>query len=325
MNIGIIGTGRMGAAIASRLIGLGHSVTVWNRTAAKTRPLAEAGATVATSPAELASRSETILSILTDAAALGAAFEGRGGALTGDIGGKLFIEMSTVRPETERRLAEKVRARAAALIECPVGGTVGPAKEGKLFGFVGGDVADVARARPVLEQMCRRVEHVGPVGAGAAMKLAINLPLLVFWQSFGEALSLCKPLGLDAQRLMDIFADTSGAPNMLKLRGAAMAAQFSGQSVAATFNVDSIRKDLRTMLAEANTLGVQLPVTERALECFNRAARSGLGAADGTSLPVYWVERGGKTAAKTTAKAKKAAPRKPANKAARRKKPLRRR
>ena len=315
MNIGIIGTGRMGAAIASRLMGLGHSVTVWNRTAEKTKPLADAGAKVAATPAALAAQSELVVSILTDAAAVEAAYEGRDGALSGDVGGKLFIEMSTVRPETERALADKVRAKGAALIECPVGGTVGPAKEGKLFGFVGGAAADVARGKPVLDQMCRRVEHVGPVGAGAAMKLAINLPLLVFWQSFGEALSLCKPLGLDPQRLMDIFADTSGGPNVLKMRGPAVALQLSGQSVPASFNVDSIRKDMRTMLAEGKSLGVELPVTAQALECFNRAAKAGLGASDGTSLPVYWVERGGK-AKKPAAKPKKAAARKPAKKGA---------
>jgi 3-hydroxyisobutyrate dehydrogenase len=117
--------------------------------------------------------------------------------LKGDIQGKLFIEMSTVRPQTEKQLAAKARALGAAFIDCPVGGTVGPAREGKLLGFVGGDADDVARARPLLEQMCRRVEHVGPVGSGASMKLAINLPLLVYWQALGEALLLCKPLGLD--------------------------------------------------------------------------------------------------------------------------------
>jgi len=106
-----------------------------------------------------------------------------------------------------------------------------PAKDGKLFGFVGGDAADFARARPLLEQMCRRIEHVGPVGAGASMKLAINLPLLVFWQAFGEALALCRSLGLDAARIVDIFADTSGGPNVLKGRAAALTAALQGKDV----------------------------------------------------------------------------------------------
>ena len=291
MKLGVVGIGRMGAAIAGRLAGLGHEVTVWNRSADKARALASAGAKAAATPAALAAQSEFIISILSNAEAIGRAYEGEAGLLSGEVAGKLFIEMSTVRPQTERSLAQKVKAKGAALIDCPVGGTVGPAREGKLFGFVGGDAADVARAKPVLDQMCRRVEHLGPVGAGASVKLAINLPLLVFWQSFGEALSLCAPLGIDPARLMDIFADTSGGPNMLKGRGPAIAAALSGKDIGApTFDVDSIRKDLRTMIEEAASLGRSLPVASRALECFDEAAREGLGARDGIALPVRWVK-----------------------------------
>ena len=291
MRIGIAGTGRMGAAIATRLLGLGREVAVWNRTAAKTVPLAAAGAQVAATPKALAARAEAVITILTDAAAIDTAYRGPGGLLVGDVKGKLFIEMSTVRPETQRALAEAVRAKGAALVECPVGGTTGPAKEGKLFGFAGGDAADVARARPILEQLCRRIEHVGPVGAGASMKLAINLPLLVFWQAFGEALALTQPLGLDAARLMDIFTDTSGAPNMLKARAPMVAAQLRGETVAPTVEIDNVRKDLRTMIDEARSRGVTLPVTAQALECLDQAAREGFGAADCTKIPVIWAAR----------------------------------
>ena len=295
MKIGIAGMGRMGAAIAGRLMGLGHEITVWNRTAAKTGPLAAAGAKVAATPAELAARADVIITILTDAAAIDAAYHGKDGLLSGNVAGKLFIEMSTVRPETEKALAAKLRNKSAALIECPVGGTVGPAKDGKLFGFVGGEAADVARAKPLLDQLCRRVEHVGPVGAGASMKLAINLPLLVFWQAFGEALSLCAPLGIDAARLVDIFADTSGGPNVLKARGATLVSALQGKDTGTvTFDVDSIRKDLRTMVEEAKALGVSLPVASRALECFDEAAQEGLGKGDASVLPVRWAKKRGK-------------------------------
>jgi 3-hydroxyisobutyrate dehydrogenase len=292
MRIGIAGTGRMGTAIATRLLGLGHEVVVWNRTAAKTAPLVGAGAQAAATAEALAARCEAVITILTDATAIDATYRGPDGLLAGDPAGKLFIEMSTVRPETQRALADSVRARGATLVECPVGGTTGPAREGKLFGFAGGEAADVTRARPILEQLCRRIEHVGPVGAGASMKLAINLPLLVFWQSFGEALALTRPLGLDPARLMDIFVDTSGAPNMLKARAPLLAAQLRGEQVVPTVEVDNIRKDLRTMLDEARSRGITLPVTVQALECFDQAAREGLGGADCTRLPAYWAARG---------------------------------
>ena len=289
MNIGIAGTGRMGSAIATRLIGLGHKVTVWNRSAEKTQAALAAGATAAATPAELATQSETIITILTNAAAIDAVYYGDHGLLAGDVKGKLFIEMSTVRPETERALAEWVAKKHAQLVECPVGGTVGPAKEGKLFGLVGAEPMALERAKPLLAQMCRRVEHVGPVGAGASMKLAINLPLIVFWQAFGEAVALTKPLGIDPARLIEIFSDTSGAATVLKNRGAAVAKALAGEDTgSAAFDLDGMRKDLRTMLDEAGGLGVELPAAARVLEVFDRAAHAGQGGLDGVRIPAWF-------------------------------------
>ncbi|HYY36441.1 MAG TPA: NAD(P)-dependent oxidoreductase, partial [Xanthobacteraceae bacterium] len=219
MQIGIGGIGKMGAAIAQRLIEVGHTVTVWNRSAEKVKPVAAAGAAVATTPAELASSSEAVITILTDAAAIDSVYTGPSGLLAPGVHGKLFIEMSTVRPQTEVALAGKVRAKSAALVECPVGGSTGPARQGKLIGLMGAEPADAARARPILEQLCRRLEHCGPIGAGSVMKLTINMPLMIYWQALGEALALCRSLGLDPARIMDLLADTSGGPNVLKVRG----------------------------------------------------------------------------------------------------------
>lgn len=295
MNIGVAGIGRMGAAIAERLLKHGHTVTVWNRTAAKAEALAQHGAKVAATPARLVAASDIVLSILTDAAAIAAAYDGPDGLLSGDVAGKLFVEMSTVRPETQRALAARVRAKGAAIIDCPVGGTTGPAREGRLLGFAGGEAADLARARPVLEQLCRRIEHVGPAGAGASLKLAINLPLLVYWQACAEALALCQPLGLDPARVVDIFADTSGGPNVLKTRGPLLAAALGGKiPEQVTFDIDSIRKDLATMIAEAKALDCELPLTARALECYDEAARAGLGGDDAVMLTVNWLQKKGR-------------------------------
>lgn len=293
MKVGVAGIGRMGAAIAERLLKHGHEVTVWNRTRAKAEALAVHGAKVVDTPAQLASAVDVILTILTDAQAIAATFDGPDGLLAGAIKGKLFVEMSTVRPETERALAERVRAKGAALIDCPVGGTTGPARDGKLLAFVGGDAADLARVQPVLEQLCRRIEHVGPVGSGASLKLAINLPLLVYWQAVGEALALCQPLGLEPARLVSIFADTSGGPNVLKTRGGMLADAMQGKPPAnTTFNIDSIRKDMATMIEEARALGYdELPVTARALECFDEVSRIGLGDGDAVLLPMTWLKQ----------------------------------
>jgi 3-hydroxyisobutyrate dehydrogenase len=292
MQIGIAGIGKMGAAIAQRLIEVGHTVTVWNRSADKLKPLAAAGAALAATPAELADKSEVVITILTDAAAIDAVYGGASGLLAGDVHGKLFIEMSTVRPQTELALAAKVRAKDAAIVECPVGGSTSPARQGKLIGLMGAGPADAARARPILEQLCRRLEHCGPIGAGAVMKLTINMPLMIYWQALGEALALCRPLGLDPARIMDLLADTSGGPNVLKVRGAGVAQMLKGGDAGpVTFDVDSAVKDLRTMVAEGKAHGVELPLTETTLGCYEETKRNVSGAAEVSSVSVYWANR----------------------------------
>jgi 3-hydroxyisobutyrate dehydrogenase len=292
MQIGIAGLGRMGAAIAARLIEVGHRLTVWNRSPERAKPLETAGAALARSPGELAEKVETVVTILTDAAAIEAVYAGASGLLSGSVAGKLFIDMSTVRPQTEVDLAGRVRARGAGFVECPVGGTVGPARQGKLIGLMGAEDGDAARARPILEQLCRRLEHVGPVGNGALMKLAINLPLLVYWQALGEALALSRNVGLDPSRLMDLFADTSGGTNVIKMRGPAVATMLKGGDPGPVgFPIDGGLKDLRTMLAEGKARGLELPLVERTLACFERASRDGWGGRDAASMPVYWTEQ----------------------------------
>lgn len=292
MNIGIAGLGKMGSAIGTRLIGQGHKLAVWNRTAAKTKPLTDAGAVAAVSPAELARQVEAVITILTDAKAIDTVYGGASGLLSGDVAGKLFIDMSTVRPETTKALAAKVKAKGAAFLECPVGGTTGPARDGKLIGFAGGEPADFERAKPLLQQLCRRLEHCGPVGAGASMKLAINLPLLVYWRAFAEAMSLCRHLGKDPAWFIDVFSDTSGGTNALRSRGPALALAIGGQEPGpTTFDVDSIRKDLRTMLEEGKALGRDLPLVARALELYDDAARAGAGSKDVANVLTYWLNQ----------------------------------
>ena len=295
MKIGIAGTGKMCTAIGERLMAEGEALVVWNRTRERTKPLADAGAAVAASPAELAGAADVVIVILTDAPAINAVYRGEDGLLTGNVAGRLFIEMSTVRPETARQLAADVRARGAAFVEAPVGGSTGPAREGKLLALVGGDDADVASARPILEKLCRRVEHVGPVGAGSSFKLAINLPLDIYWQALGEAFSLCVQHGVDPARMAELFSDTSGGPAVMKIRHGLVAAAMKGEKVVGTVDLDALRKDMRAMLDEAETLGVELPVTALTLACYDAAASAGLGALDPVNETAWWSKEAAQT------------------------------
>jgi 3-hydroxyisobutyrate dehydrogenase len=287
MKIGFCGTGRMGSAMVQRLLDLDHSLTVWNRSADKLAPLAARGATVAVSPAAAVADAELVITMLTDAAALAAVYDGPQGLLSGPVDGRLFVDMSTVRPDAIRALAGRVGAKRAALVECPVGGTVGPARDGKLLGFAGGSAADFARAKPVLAQLCRRVEHVGPNGAGSSMKLAINLPLAIYWEALGEALSLCADAGIDATLMLELFNESSGGANALKNRAAKVLMAIQGDKPDVGFDIDGMRKDLRTMADEANALGVAVPITARVLDSYDEAAKAGWGGQDASSLAAW--------------------------------------
>src|SRR3984893_18630935 len=147
MKIGVCGTGRMGASIAQRLIAVGHEVGVWNRDASKTKPLVDAGAKAFASPAALVEGCDAVVVMLLNDAATEAVYRGTNGLLTAKLASKLVIDMSTIRPDTMASVGNAVTQRGAAFVECPVGGSKVPAKEGKLFGLVGGSDPDVARAK----------------------------------------------------------------------------------------------------------------------------------------------------------------------------------
>jgi 3-hydroxyisobutyrate dehydrogenase len=292
MKIGVCGTGRMGSSIAQRLISVGHEVGVWNRNPAKTKPLVDAGAKLFASPAELLGACDIVVVMLLNDAASEAVYRGPNGILKSKLTGKLVIDMSTVRPDTMISIGSSVASQGAAFVECPVGGSTGPAKEGKLFGLVGGAQADVERAMPVLEQLCRRIEHVGPLGSGATLKLAVNLPLLVYWQALGEALTICKPLNLPADRLIDILSDTAGTPTAMKGRGTVIAKALGGAPLGETaFGISAAKKDLATAVQFARSIHAELPVAASALACFEEAEAAGLGDADATTVSVRWTQR----------------------------------
>jgi 3-hydroxyisobutyrate dehydrogenase len=291
MQIGIAGLGRMGAAIAARLMETGHTVAVWNRTPEKAKPLVEAGAKQCATPEDLAEQSEVIITILTDADAIDHVYNGEHGMLSSDVADKLFIEMSTVRPEIPIALAKVVRASGARFVECPVGGTTGPARQGKLFGFMGADEGDAALAKPILDQLCRRLEHVGPVGNGALAKFTINMPLMIYYQALGEALSMARAMQLDPERLMDIMADTSGAPTMMKARAPTVAKMLKGEDTPVTFDLGGCIKDLQSMQAEGKARGLSLPLVQMTLACMEESVSKGLGGKEAAMHAVYWSRK----------------------------------
>lgn len=279
-GIAIAGTGRMGTAYAKRLIECGHAVTVWNRTAAKTAAATDAGATLAADVAGLA-KAEVILVALTDAAAVADVIDALIGA---GIAGKLVVDLSTLLPDETRAIAARVTAAGADFVDCPVGGTVAPALKGQLLGMAGGTDAAFARAKPVLDHLCKRVEHLGPAGNGAAMKLAVNLPLAVYWSTLAEALAMIDGAGIPADLAVSLLADSSGGPNVLKNRAQVVIDTLNGTDQPGTFDIAGLAKDLTLALKQAEATGQSLPLSQDALASYRAALDAGLGRFDGSSL-----------------------------------------
>ncbi len=272
--------------MAMRLLDASFVLNVWNRSPEKTINANKAGALVASCPSLVASRSEIIISMLNDDAAALEVFESNDGLLAGDVEGKLFIEMSTLRPSTVKKLAKSCDIQGASFIDAPVSGTVGPAAEGRLMALVGGNKTDLERARPVLDILTRRIVHVGAVGQGSLMKLVINLPLAVYWHSLGEAAAMGHAGGLELSVILDVMKDS----------GASMAAfpkkipEILGESDLVTFDIDTLHKDLEFILETGMGFQVPMATAKTVLSACKAAKENGLGSADATELVRFIIK-----------------------------------
>jgi 3-hydroxyisobutyrate dehydrogenase len=285
-TVAILGTGRMGTAFAKRLIEVGRSVLVWNRTAAHTDESAQAGARVAGDIAA-ASVADVFLISLTNAQAVRAVTDA---LIKAGIRGKLVVDLSTLLPDETKQIGASIIAAGAEFVDCPVGGTVGPALKGMLLGMAGGTLSAFARAKPILDPLCKRVELVGPIGAGAHMKLAINLPLAIYWQTLAEALTLLEGSGISAEMAISMIADSSAGPAVLKNRAQIVVQTIAGADQPGTFDIAGLAKDLDLALAQAANLGQAMPLSIEARKSYAEAISAGLARFDGASLTRHLLQ-----------------------------------
>ena len=273
MRVAFCGLGRMGVPMAARLLGAGHDVTVWNRTAERAGPLREKGAAQADSPADAAGRAEVVVTMLADAEALEQVVFGGNGVAAGMSSGATLMEMSTVGPEGVRSLASRLPAGVDAL-DAPVLGSVPQATEGTLKIFVGGDAAVDERCRPVLDPM-GTPRHLGALGAGAAMKLVANSTLGALMCGLAEALALADALGLEQDAVLDILAESPIGTTVKSKRPL-----IESDTYRPNFSLALAAKDLRLVAEAAEQAGVELRLSTAARSWFERADAAGLGALD---------------------------------------------
>jgi 3-hydroxyisobutyrate dehydrogenase len=259
----------MGALMAARLLDAGHELTVWNRTAARTAPLVEAGASTAETPAKAVAGAEVVISMLTGPEAVADVYFGESGAAEGLAGGVLVVEMSTIGPKAVASLHEGL-PEGVRLIDAPVKGSLPAAQSGELGIFAGGSDEDLAAAGEVLGVL-GKVKHVGPVGAGASVKLLVNIVLGASFVMVGEALALSDELGLDTELALTALEGTVVSPLMPRVR------KKLDDPGATQFSLGLAEKDLRLVLDAGGVAG---GVVEGARQRLAAALADGLGDSD---------------------------------------------
>lgn len=282
-KLGYLGLGMMGFPMSRRLIKAGHDVTVWNRSAAKTVALVEAGAKAAACPRDVASASGIIFMCLTDAAAVEAVVFGRDGVAETPGAGKLVVDFSSIHPDAARGIAARLQAaNGMGWIDAPVsGGTMG-AEEGTLAVMAGGDAADIERVRPYVLSMARRLTPMGPTGAGQTAKLCNQVIVGCAMAVLAEATRLAVNAGIDAGRLPEALAGGFADSIPLQLFVPRMVQGIHSPPLG---HIATMLKDLDTVVDVARTTSSPVPMSALAAQLF-RLAKAARGA-DVDALEIY--------------------------------------
>ena len=272
--VAVIGTGRMGSAMARALARTGITLVLQNRTRDRATTLAsELGARVAETPGQAAALADVCLTMLADDAAVASVYRGPDGLIAAAKPGSVLVDLSTVTPDTIRSFDADARAAGVALLDAPVSGSVATAETGQLTLMVGGEAGDLERGRPALEPLARTIVHVGPLGSGAAMKLAVNTVIFGLNEAVAEGLVLAETAGIDRGVAYGVIAESAaGAPFV----GYKRASFIDPDTTPIAFALDLADKDLRLIGALAGRLGVPMPQADTNLGEI-RAAAAALG------------------------------------------------
>ncbi len=288
-KVGLVGLGRMGRAIYARLTENGCDVMAWDHDPRAVESATEHQVRLVDSPRAAAIFGDVVISTITEDHGVRGLFNGANGFLSGDVGGKLFIEMSTLQPMTGRELAPVVANAGASLIDSPVFGTIPSVRAGTLYAMVGGTAADLQRARPILEKLAHKIAHMGPNGAGYAMKLAVNLGLASFIQTTAESLALGIREGLKLEQMLDILGEAPTANRWFAGKKAAL----NGEPSDVTLDLKTLRKDIMSVVATAAIDGQPMPLSSGVLAMLSAAVASGLGDNDIADLARFFREKMG--------------------------------
>lgn len=283
--VAFIGLGRMGAPMAANLAAAGHDLVLYNRTASTATSLAEQlGAAAAPTPREAVEQADIVITMLADEDALVGVCDGEDGVLSGLRPGAVLTDMGTTGPRGIARLAPRVAAAGAVLVDAPVSGSTGAAEAGTLTILVGAPDAVFAALEPVLAGMGERVVHLGDTGAGSVMKLAVNNVIYALGNALSESLVLAERAGLDREVVYDVFEHSAISAPMVRYR---RSAYLDPAGTPAAFAMTLARKDLALITGLATTVGLTVEQAEANLSVYDKAIATGLGARDMADTAVY--------------------------------------
>lgn len=287
-TVAVLGMGRMGAAFTRKLADAGFDLVVYNRTGGTAEALAaEVGATVAATPGEAAAAADIVMSSLADDAAVIDVYTGPDGVAAGVRDGAVVLEMSTIDPGTLEQIAPAVEAAGATLVDAPVSGSVALVEQGALTIMAGGPAEAVKSAAPVLDALAARIYHVGDLGSGATMKLAVNAVVHAVNVALSEALVLAEEAGVDRAVAYEVFANSAAASPFITYKQGAF---LDPEGTPVAFSLDLVAKDLDLILGLAEHVGVEMDQGVANRTVTGKAIEHGLGERDMSTIAVYLRE-----------------------------------
>jgi len=279
-RIAFLGLGIMGSRMSQRLIDAGFELTFWNRTPGKAQNLIQGGAKEAHSPKDAVLNADVVMTMLGDPASVLETVFRPDGVLEGISKGAIFIDFTTVDPQTPRKISEAMRAKGVYSLESPVTGSKPAAESGDLVLMVGGHEEILKKARPVLEPLSKKIVYMGPAGSGARMKLVNNLMIAGSMQSLFEGMTLGAEGGLRHEAMLEVLTSGGLSSLLLRMKGNAV----MHRNFEPNFSVKHMAKDIHLAMEEAHRLGLSLSQLGTNHALYESALAQGFGEEDFSAL-----------------------------------------
>ncbi|MGI9952242.1 2-hydroxy-3-oxopropionate reductase [Moorellaceae bacterium AZ2] len=283
-KIGFIGLGIMGKPMSKNLIKAGYQLVVYNRSQAAVEELVAAGAEPASSPCEVAERSDKFITMLPNSPEVKEVVLGPKGLIEGARPGSILIDMSSIEPQVTREIAAELAGKGVRMLDAPVSGSEAKAVQGTLAIMVGGKEEDFEECYPILKALGSSVVRVGDIGAGNVAKLANQIIVALNMAAMSEALVLAAKAGVDPELVYRAIRGGLAGSAVLDMK----APMIMARNFRPGFRINLHIKDLANALAAAHDIGVPLPLTSVAMEIFQALKVDGLGEADHSAIVRFY-------------------------------------